>query len=126
MKKVVFGTLSMVVVLVSACSGNVIVDGAGTGTGTGGGVTTQPGTGGAITGTSCFDLPPLSSLSFCGGSSGGSSCSFLYDCDAPATTWEADCTGNTCVCLRGGAVLCTCAATGTNDICSFNSSCCFQ
>lgn len=137
MKKAVFGTLSTLVVLVCACSGNVVVDGPGQGmgaaTGTGaagtgalgtGGVTTQPGAGGA--GTSCFTLPPLSSLSFCGGSSSGGGCSFLYNCDDPADEWEADCNGTTCVCLHGGDVLCTCAVTGTSDICSLSSSCCFK
>jgi hypothetical protein len=143
----------VVVLLLAACSGNVVVDtgvgtgtgttqgtGAGTTLGTGASTTTNPGAGGSVGisvgvggsgasgegGANCFNLPSSASLSLCGGSgSSGGMCDFQY-CDTSSNQWEADCTSTACQCLVNGNEICTCALSSPGDICSGTPDCCFH
>ncbi len=125
------GTGTMAVTL-WACGGKVIVEGGNDGNGGAGG----GGQGGNITTGSgaptCGDveLPSPADLTFCGGSASagsGTATSCQQDvCDLSDNTFTSVCSGSSCACLVNGQTKCSCATSGTDDICSTSStpSCC--
>ena len=122
-KKLVAGIAAASLAALSGCGGNVIVDGAATaGTGGTSGTTSTTGS----TEVSCFNLPTHASLKQCGGGSSPQfACSFIYNCNDPAGSWEADCNGSACTCLHSGMVLCDCAFS-SGDVCGTGVDCCFK
>lgn len=123
------GTGTMAITL-WACGGKVVVEGgddssggAGGG-GQGGNTTTGSGT------PSCGDvaLPSPAELAFCGdtssATSGGMTSCQQDVCDASGNVFASLCSGSSCACLINGQTKCSCAAVGTEDICSTGTPCC--
>lgn len=125
MMREVLGGFGAAAVLVFgfACGGNVVVDPEDS-TGSGGfgstTTTTSDGQGGA--GAGCGFPPPVGEVYNCGGSAtsgtGGPLECMTFYCDGGGNTYAASCTSGACACQHNGATICTCAVSGSGDICA--------
>jgi hypothetical protein len=130
MRKPIFAATALILVVVAACGGNVVVDGAGPGGGTSTGTLSTGGIGTTVpigTGNSCFNLPPPSTVTLCGGSgSSGGMCSFSFCQQGSSDTWVAECAANTCECFLNGVFQCSCALVGAGNFCGGTPDCCLH
>ena len=107
-----------------ACGGNVVVDPIGSGNG-GASSSTSSGMGGmgqGGEGAGCQVPSPIGMVVGCSGAatvgSGQPSQCDLFFCDQANNTYDVQCTGNVCNCLRNSEFLCDCTIQGSGDVCA--------